>query len=66
MIEKELGVSKLNKLCALYLFEADYNLLLKCMWVRKAVWNSHNKKSIEHGSIVDQDVEQLKLQYKRK
>jgi hypothetical protein len=49
MIEKVPGVSKINELQVIHLFEADYNLLLKCMWARKAVWNSHNKNLLNMG-----------------
>jgi hypothetical protein len=43
MIEKTVGVAKINKLRVIHIFEADYNLILKCMWARKAVWESHKK-----------------------
>jgi hypothetical protein len=43
------GVSKINKLRVVHLFKANYNLLLKCMWARKAVWNSHNKNLLNMG-----------------
>jgi Reverse transcriptase (RNA-dependent DNA polymerase) len=49
MIEKVPGVSKINKLRVIHLFEADYNFLLKCMWARKAVWNSHKKNLLNMG-----------------
>jgi hypothetical protein len=42
MIEKKPGVSRLDKLRVIHIFEADYNLILKVMWSRKAIWKIHN------------------------
>jgi hypothetical protein len=44
MIEKTAGVSGIDRLRVIHLFEADYNLILKVMWSRRAVWNIQNKE----------------------
>jgi hypothetical protein len=49
MIEKAPGVSRLDKLRVIHIFEADYNLILKVMWSRKAVWDIHHKGLLNNG-----------------
>jgi hypothetical protein len=49
MIQKVPGVSKLDKLRVIHLFEADYNLILKVMWSRKTVWRNHENKLLNEG-----------------
>jgi hypothetical protein len=49
MIEKTPGVSRLDKLRVIHIFEADYNLLLKIMWSRKAIWKIHNNNLLNDG-----------------
>lgn len=49
MIEKIPGLSRLDKLRVIHLIEVDYNLILKIIWARKTVWNSHNKRLLNNG-----------------
>jgi hypothetical protein len=49
MIEKVIGVPRIDKLRVIHLFEADFNMLLKLMWARKSVWNMHDRKRINEG-----------------
>jgi hypothetical protein len=49
MIEKTPGVSRLDKLRVIHIFEADYNLILKIMWSRKAIWKIHNNNLLNDG-----------------
>jgi hypothetical protein len=49
MIEKTPGVSRIDKLRVIHIFEADYNLLLKIMWARRCVWHMVKHKTINHG-----------------
>jgi Reverse transcriptase (RNA-dependent DNA polymerase) len=49
MIEKITGNPRINKLRVIHLFEADYNLILKIIWSRKAVWNAHCHNAINDG-----------------
>jgi hypothetical protein len=49
MIEKQAGVSRLDKLRVIHLYEADYNLLLKIIWARKIVWNASKGKKLNDG-----------------
>jgi Reverse transcriptase (RNA-dependent DNA polymerase) len=49
MIEKIQGNPGIDKLQIIHLYEADYNLLLKIVWERKAIWNAHNKSKIYEG-----------------
>jgi hypothetical protein len=49
MIEKIPGVSRLDKLRVIHLFEADYNLILKIMWSRMAIWKIHNNNLLNDG-----------------
>jgi hypothetical protein len=49
MIEKQKGCPRLDKLRVIHLFEADYNLLLKIIWARKAVWQLHDNNRINSG-----------------
>jgi hypothetical protein len=49
MIEKVPGVSRLDKLRVIHIFEADYNLILKIMWSRKAIWKIHNNNLLNDG-----------------
>jgi hypothetical protein len=49
MIKKKPGVSRLDKLRVIHIFEADYNLILKVMWSHKAVWDIHNAGLLNDG-----------------
>jgi hypothetical protein len=49
MIEKTPGIKRIDKLHVIHIYEADYNLLLKIMWARKAVWYMHDKQVINSG-----------------
>jgi Reverse transcriptase (RNA-dependent DNA polymerase) len=49
MIEKIPGVSRINKLRVIHLFECDYNLILKVMWARKAIWAIHSNNLLNCG-----------------
>jgi hypothetical protein len=49
MIEKKPGVTKIDKMHVIHLFEADYNLVLKILWARQAVWNAHQKRALNGG-----------------
>jgi Reverse transcriptase (RNA-dependent DNA polymerase) len=49
MIEKQVGVSRLDKLRVIHLYEADYNLMLKIIWARKIVWNASNLNVLNEG-----------------
>jgi hypothetical protein len=49
MIEMKPGVSRLDKLRVIHIFEADYNLILKVMWSRKAIWKVHNNGLLNDG-----------------
>jgi hypothetical protein len=49
MIEKIAGNSRIDKLRVIHLFESDYNLILKIIWSRRAVWNAHCNDIINHG-----------------
>jgi hypothetical protein len=49
MIEKSPGVSRIDKLRVIHLFEADYNLILKIMWSRRAIWKINNKNLLNDG-----------------
>jgi ribonuclease HI len=49
MIEKIKGVTRIDKLRVIHLYEADYNLLLKIVWSRKGVWNAHSKNVLYDG-----------------
>jgi hypothetical protein len=49
MIEKIVGNSRIDKLRVIHLFEADYNLILKIIWSRRAVWHAHCCDVINHG-----------------
>jgi hypothetical protein len=49
MIEKSPGVSRLDKLRVIQIFAADYNLILKVMWSRKAIWKIHNAGLLNNG-----------------
>jgi hypothetical protein len=42
MIEKKSGVARIDKLHEIHIFEADYNLILKVMWSRHAIWKIYN------------------------
>jgi hypothetical protein len=42
MIEKIVGVPRIDKLRVIHLFEADLNMLLKIMWARKCVWQMND------------------------
>jgi hypothetical protein len=49
MIEKIPGVSRINKLRVIHIFEADYNLILKVIWSRKTIWQVHNSELLNIG-----------------
>lgn len=49
MIEKVPGVSWIDNLRVIHLYEADYNLILKILWARKQVWNAHNHALLNDG-----------------
>jgi hypothetical protein len=49
MIEKKPGVSRIDRLCVIHIFEANYNLILKVMWSRKAIWKIHNEGLLNDG-----------------
>jgi hypothetical protein len=49
MIEKTLGLPRINKLRVIHLYEADYNLALKLLWARKLVWNAHVADRLNDG-----------------
>jgi hypothetical protein len=49
MIEKVPGLSRIDKLRVIHLYEADYNLILKIMWARKAVWQAQSKNLLNNG-----------------
>jgi Reverse transcriptase (RNA-dependent DNA polymerase) len=49
MIEKVKNMPRVDKLRVIHLFEADYNLLLKIMWARRAVWNANDTNSLNEG-----------------
>jgi hypothetical protein len=43
------GNHHMYKLCVIHIFEADYNLMLKVMWSRKAIWKLHNLILLNEG-----------------
>jgi hypothetical protein len=49
MIEKQPGCPRINKLCGIHLYEADYNFLLKIVWARRLVWHAHNLNKLNDG-----------------
>ena len=49
MIEKIKGNPRLDKLRIIHLYEADYNIISKIIWSRKAVWNAHTQDRIHEG-----------------
>jgi hypothetical protein len=49
MIEKIVGVPRIDKLRVIHLFEADFNMLLKIMWARKCVWQMNDLSIINEG-----------------
>jgi hypothetical protein len=49
MIEKKAGISRIDKLRVIHLFEADYNVILKIMWAQKAIWQIKNKNLLKMG-----------------
>jgi Reverse transcriptase (RNA-dependent DNA polymerase) len=49
MIEKIIGNPRIDKLRVIHLFEADYNLILKLIWSRRAVWQAHCCNVLNHG-----------------
>jgi hypothetical protein len=49
MIEKIPGCPKINKLRVIYLYEADYNIILKIIWARKLVWHVHDNNRLNEG-----------------
>jgi hypothetical protein len=51
MIEKLKGCSRIDRLRVIHLFEADYNLILKIVWARKAVWKLHDNDRINSITI---------------
>jgi hypothetical protein len=54
MIEKVPGNPKLNKLCVIHLYEADYNLLLKIIWARRLGWHVHDEDRLNEGQAGSQ------------
>jgi hypothetical protein len=49
MIEKVKGLSRIDKLRVIHLYEADYNLVLKIIWARKSVWNAEKNNTLHEG-----------------
>jgi Reverse transcriptase (RNA-dependent DNA polymerase) len=49
MIEKIIGIPRIDKLRVINLFEADFNMLLKIMWARKCVWQMNDRQVINEG-----------------
>jgi hypothetical protein len=49
MIEKVVGVTRIDKLRVIQLYEANYNLILKIMWARKTELTAHTKKLLNEG-----------------
>jgi hypothetical protein len=49
MIKNIVGNPRIDKLRVIHLFEADYNLLLKIMWARKAIWSAHKHNVLNDG-----------------
>jgi Reverse transcriptase (RNA-dependent DNA polymerase) len=49
MIEKIKGQPIIDKVRIIHLYEADYNLLLKIVWARKADWKAHNSGKLYNG-----------------
>jgi hypothetical protein len=49
MIEKVPGNPKINKLRVIHLYEANYNLLLKIIWVQRLVWHAHDENRLNKG-----------------
>ena len=49
MIPKISGCNKINKLRAIHIFEADFNLMLKILWSRKMVWNALGNRMLNSG-----------------
>lgn len=49
MIEKIPGMPRIHKMRVIHLYEADYNLMLKILWARKLVWNTHNADKLNDG-----------------
>jgi Reverse transcriptase (RNA-dependent DNA polymerase) len=49
MIEKVVGNPRIDKLRVIHLFEADYNLMLKIIWSRKAVCHAHCHDALNDG-----------------
>jgi ribonuclease HI len=49
MIEKVKGTPRVDKLRVIHLYEADYNLILKIIWARKAVWNAETSGTLHEG-----------------
>ena len=46
MIEKLPGVPRINKLCVIHLYKADYNAILKLAWQRGVVWRAHQSGTL--------------------
>jgi Reverse transcriptase (RNA-dependent DNA polymerase) len=49
MIQKSIGISRIDRLRVIHLYEADYNLFLKIFWGRKLVRQSEDKKQLNEG-----------------
>jgi hypothetical protein len=49
MIKKVPNVSRIDRLRVIYIYEANYNLLLKVIWARKTIWKSYQDKKINDG-----------------
>jgi hypothetical protein len=49
MIEKIPGNPRLDKMRVIHLFEVDYNLILKVMWARKAIWSAYENNKLNPG-----------------
>jgi hypothetical protein len=49
MIQKTPGINCIDKLRAIHIYEADYNLYLKIFWGRKLVHNSNDNDGLNKG-----------------
>jgi hypothetical protein len=69
MIQKTPGISRIDKLRVIHLYEADYNLFLKIFWGRKLVYNSDNTQQLNEGQYgsrpnkkcIDQVIKKVKV-----
>jgi len=46
MLEKDPGDPKIDRLRVIHILEADWNLILKLIWAKRAVWNAEDHDNL--------------------